>query len=926
MLSFKKRQDILRISVWMIILGGLLLSAIAFAVIHNLERQKLQANFERATDNRYAALKREIDSDIDTLSSVRAFYHHAKVVTRSEFRDFTASLFLQHPGIQALEWIPRVPYAQREEYEKAARRDGFKDFQITEQSVSGKMTRGGRRDEYFPIYFVEPYKGNEPALGYDLTSNPLRKEALDRSRDTGEIAATARIRLVQEQESKFGFLVFSPVYKKNMPADPRQARHDNLRGFALGVFRIHDIVERTLSYLTPLGIDFYIYDNSARKEERLLHVHSSRLRKTADLLTDNASPVLDGSLKIARTLKVADREWQVLFVPTPDYISQGKTWQPWGVLAAGLLLTGLLAGFLIVSTKRAEELRLSEERFRRIFDEGPVGMILANPDYTIIAVNKVFCGLLGYGEQELAGQDLINLTYEEDREKSRQFSGQLFAGSIPVLRLEKRYVRKDGGIVWANITASALHGKEGNVLYGLVIIEDLTDSKKAAEKIHLLHYYDSLTGLPNRTFHKELMKRAIEHAQRHKEIFALIYIGLDNFQRINDTLGHSIGDLLLKAVADRLANSLRKSDYVARSDEGETVNVVSRVGGDEFIVLANDLTQSEDAAKTSRRLLEEISAPYDLSGREVFMAASIGIALYPDDGADVDDLLKNAEKAMRHTKSEGKNNYQFYSESMNFFVLELLTLESDLHKALERDELVLYYQPKVDAASRMVKGMEALIRWKHPVKGLIPPMQFIPLAETSGLIIPIGEFVIRTACRQIKTWQEAGYKQMNIALNVSSRQFDQQSLIEIVKEAIQDAMIPPRCLELEITESIIMRNPEKAMRTLTELKTMGIQIAIDDFGTGYSSLSYLKRLPLDFLKIDQSFVKSLASDPSDQAIVRTTIAMAHSLNLKTIAEGVETEEQLTFLQEHGCDEIQGYLFSRPLPAEEIPGILAKGYL
>ena len=308
------------------------------------------------------------------------------------------------------------------------------------------------------------------------------------------------------------------------------------------------------------------------------------------------------------------------------------------------------------------------------------------------------------------------------------------------------------------------------------------------------------------------------------------------------------------------------------------------------------------------------------------MTVSIGISLYPDDGTDVDDLLKNAEKAMRHTKSEGKNNYHFYSRSMHASVLGLLRLESDLHKALERDELVLYYQPKVDAATRMVKGMEALLRWKHPDRGLVPPVQFIPLAETSGLIIPIGEFVIRTVCGQIKTWQEAGYKQMNIALNVSSRQFDQQNLIEIVKEALQDAMIPPQCLELEITETTIMRYPEKAILILTEIKAMGIQIAIDDFGTGYSSLNYLKRLPLDFLKIDMSFVKGLAFDPSDQAIVRTTIAMAHSLNLKTIAEGVETDEQLSFLQEHGCDEIQGYLFSRPLPAEEITKILAIGCL
>jgi diguanylate cyclase (GGDEF)-like protein/PAS domain S-box-containing protein len=599
-----------------------------------------------------------------------------------------------------------------------------------------------------------------------------------------------------------------------------------------------------------------------------------------------------------------------------------------------LSLTAMADGGLIcvvrdiTERKQSEqECQLSEERFKRIFDEGPFGMGLESPDHTIIAVNKVLCELLGYTEQELTGQSTADITCEEDREKSKELLGQLFANSIPVIRMEKRYIKKDGDILWANTTISAVHGQEGNVLYGLAIIEDLTESRKSADKIHQLAYYDSLTGLPNRTFHKELMKRAIEHAQRHKETFAVIYIGLDNFQRINDSLGYSIGDLLLKAIADRLTNSLRKSDYVARSDKGEIVNVVSRVGGDEFMVLAHDLNQAQDAAKMSRRLLEEMSTPYDLNGREVFLTVSIGISLYPDDGTDVDDLLKNAEKAMRHTKSEGKNSYHFYSRSMQSSILEVLTMESDLHKALERNELVLYYQPKVDATTRMVKGMEALIRWIHPDKGLISPMQFIPLAETSGLIIPIGEFVIRTVCRQIKTWQEAGYKQMAISVNVSGIQFDQQNLIEIVKDALQETMIPSQCLELEITESVLMRNPEKAIRILTELEAMGIGILIDDFGTGYSSLSYLKRLPaLDFLKIDQSFVKSLASDPRDQAIVRATIAMAHSLNLKTIAEGVETQEQLSFLQEHGCDEIQGYLFSRPLPAEDIPGILAKGYL
>lgn len=578
--------------------------------------------------------------------------------------------------------------------------------------------------------------------------------------------------------------------------------------------------------------------------------------------------------------------------------------------------------------KRAEEeLRLSEERFRRIFDEGPIGMALESPNYTILAANKALCKLLGYSAQELAGQNFADLTFAEDREKSRELTENLVTGGTPLIQLEKRYLKKDGGIVWAKVTASAIHGKEGHVIYTLGIIEDLTESKKAAEKIHLLAYYDSLTGLPNRTFHRELMKRAIEHAKRHHEIFALIYLGLDNFQRINDTFGHSVGDILLKTVADRLTASLRKSDYVATSYEGEeATEVISRVGGDEFILLAPDLTQAQDAAKTAHRLLREISEPYDLSGREVFMSASIGIALYPNDGTEVDDLLKNADTAMGHAKNEGKNNYQFYSASMNSSVLELLTLENDLRKALARNELVLYYQPRVDAATRMVTGMEALLRWMHPNRGLILPMEFIPLAEANGLIVPIGEFVIRTVCGQIKTWREAGYKQTQVALNVSSRQFDQENFAEVIREILLDTMISPQRLELEITESTLMRNPEKAIQTLTELKAMGMGVAIDDFGTGYSSLSHLKRLPLDFLKIDRSFVNGLASSPSDQAIIRATIAMAHSLNLKVIAEGVETEEQLSFLQEHGCDEIQGYFFSRPLPSGEIPGILAKGYL
>lgn len=570
--------------------------------------------------------------------------------------------------------------------------------------------------------------------------------------------------------------------------------------------------------------------------------------------------------------------------------------------------------------KTDEKLQLSEQRYRSIFDEGPFGMGLVKPDARFIAVNKVLCDLLGYTEQELIDKRAVDITYEEDKEKSRKFSKQLFAGITPVVRFKKRYVRKNGDILWVKITSSAIHDKEGNIPYGQIIIESLTESIEAAEKIHLMAYYDSLTGIANLTFHKILIQKTIAHARRHKKTAAVIYIGLDRFKRINDTLGYSVGDLLLKAVADRLTRFLRKSDFVARSVENQTETVISRPGGDEFIVLTHDLIHAHSAARLARRLLKEISAPYDLDGREIFITASMGIALYPDDGEDVDALLLNAEKAMRHSKSKGVNNYLFYSKSMHSAVLEILTLENDLHRALERNELVLYYQPKVNAATRIITGMEALIRWNHPEKGLIPPMQFIPIAETSGLIMPIGEFVIRTVCRQIQTWQKAGYKPINVALNVSTHQFKKQDLAGIIKAALQDTMISPNCLGLEITESVLMGNTEKELQILTELSNLGIGLAIDDFGTGYSSLSYLKQLPLDYLKIDKSFIDDVVSDSRDQAIVRATIVMAHGLNMKTIAEGVETEAQLTFLQTHGCDEIQGYLFSRPLPADQIQGI------
>ncbi|MEC4675760.1 MAG: EAL domain-containing protein, partial [Nitrospirota bacterium] len=453
--------------------------------------------------------------------------------------------------------------------------------------------------------------------------------------------------------------------------------------------------------------------------------------------------------------------------------------------------------------------------------------------------------------------------------------------------------------------------------------QEVMERQRAEEQIHHLAYYDSLTGLPNRIFYKELLTRSLTYAQRYEQILAILFIDLDNFKRINDSLGHNLGDQLLQAFAAKLEKTVRNSDYVARSEKNEITDTVSRPGGDEFMLLLNEISQVQDAASIAGRLLDDLTKPFVLEGHEVIVTASMGISVYPFDGEDAESLLKNAEIAVHHAKDQGKNNYQFYTESMNADVLERLTLENELHKALDRKELFLHFQPKIDTRTGKIAGVEALIRWNHPGRGLISPDQFIPLAEESGLIVPIGEWVLQTACLQCRAWYDAGFRQISVAVNLSGRQFEQPDLAETAVMALRDVGLATKYLVLEITESMIMQDPERAIVTLQEAKSMGIHVSIDDFGTGYSSLGYLRRFPLDSLKIDRSFVVNSAHNLNDAAIIKAIIALAHSLKLKVVAEGVETEEQEEFLRELDCDEMQGYLFSRPVTGEEIMELLDK---
>lgn len=613
----------------------------------------------------------------------------------------------------------------------------------------------------------------------------------------------------------------------------------------------------------------------------------------------------------------------ILYETHPEYINKNVEIFNIVVLAFILPWFAVIGGYITnLRTSVSNALTTIERLTNNIKDV--IFVLDMNLNYTYVSPSVKI--LRGYEPEEVMKQTL----YESFAVSSRDTAIRALYGIMALEKSGKDLIdrtlqleveRKDGTTVWTETKFSFVGDKNKKTVGILGVSRDITERKHAEERIQYLATHDVLTGLPNRMMFSQLLNQAIESSRRHERQFAILFIDLDRFKIINDTMGHDAGDELLTEMAKRFRQSLRAVDVVGRPQERN--DVVGRLGGDEFIILIEEITDLSQVKVVAQRVLSTAMKPMIILGEECRVTASIGISIYPRDGEDELTLLKKADMAMYFAKEEGKNNVQFYSQNTQSQAFERLSIETNLRKALERNELYLEYQAKMDLKTGAITGVEALLRWKNSILGSVTPTQFIPVAEETGLIVPIGRWVMKTACAQNVAWQSQGLPPVRVAVNLSLRQLMDDKLLEDIKAALDDSGMPSNLLELEITESMVMYKPDHLIEVLTKIKNMGVRLALDDFGTGYSSLAQIKQFPIDTLKVDRSFIRNLSQNSEDKAIIEAIIAMGKTLSLNVVAEGVETMSQDEFLREHVCDEMQGFYFSKPVAPEQFADLLRK---
>ena len=885
------------------LIAGTLVTLGAWRFVDNVERDRTELAFSQRVANTADAILDRFAAYQQVLHGGAALLHASNTVSRNEWRVYVEHLMVEElfPGIQGVGYALNLAPGDLDAHEHAVRADGFPNYRVHPHEVSGPPPSSA-------IIYLEPFDvRNQRAFGYDMYSNTIRRTAMARARDSGQPALSGRVTLLQEmdQDQQAGTLLYLPVYREDGPLETVAQRRAALLGWVYSPFRMNNLMQGILGH-DLRGVRLRIFDGQNEDDTSLLFDSDPQGQAEIAVMTTR------------RVLQVAGRPWIMSLSLEPAAAASGLS-QASTVLIGGLITTLLLA-WLVVNLRSSEEragrlawemtdaLRASERRYRAILEHSADGILTIDARGIVRSFNKAAEAIFGYSASDVIGRNVSQLMPERYRAQHDGYIPRMESNASNRnlgMRREVVGLRSDGEEfpLWLAVNKIPTRG----ALEYVGMVSDLTERKRIQAELQYTAHHDALTTLPNRAVLKDRLEQAILHAQREGRKVGVLMLDLDHFKRITDTLGHHVGDDLLVSVALRLEASVRDVDTVVR------------MGGDEFVIVLPSVRGRDDVVAVVDKLMRILSQPISVVGHEMIITPSIGICLCPDDGMDERALLKHADTAMYQAKAAGRGNYKFFESHMLRTNQRRLETETALRRALDRGEFSLRFQPQINIHSGQLTGCEALLRWHHPQLGDVSPALFIPMAEEMGLIGSIGDWVLVSACQQaVQMEQELG-RPLTMAVNISPQQFFRNDVVSSIKRALALSGFAETRLEIEITEGVLLENSSETVQLLHKIRALGVSLAVDDFGTGYSSLSYLTRFPIDKLKIDQSFVRDITTDASDAAVASAIIAMAHSLKLSAVAEGVETLEQYEFLSQRQCDVAQGFYFGRPMTAQDFVG-------
>jgi len=881
---------------WLVFAVGIAVTIVLWQVSIRLVEDRTEARFRTQSLQLKTAIEERLLNYEQVLAGSAGLFAVAGDISRGQWREYVNKVDINryYPGIQGIGYVRRIGVRQMADHISSVRAEGVHNYQVTPL---------GAGPYYYPIVYLEPgTERNRHALGYDAFSDPRHRQAMEHARDEAKPTVTPKVVLVQEEvaEDQASFLMYYPVYRGGTIPDNRAGRRMMLSGYVFSAFRMNNLLDGIVGLIAPF-LDVRIYDNGIISRDAVMY--GSNLGSL-----DN-----EFSFEMSQTITHGGRDWllQTRSTPAFDYLASDP--RPPIVMSTGVVISVLLFLFVLALVRSRLMAQITAGRYRAITEGAANVTLVMDRNGQPLYASPSSLDILGFEPEKVPEVGLDELVHGDDWpqlqrgfEESVKFPGK----QMPVIRARIR----DASGQWRDMEGTytamlSVPGVDGVVLS----LRDLTQLKAAQSELHRLAYYDPLTGLANRQLFRDRLNHVLRRCRRSGDSAALMFLDLDGFKRINDTLGHDVGDELLRQVAYWLEGCVREEDSVAR------------LGGDEFVVLLSRISGPDAAAKVADTILRRLCQRVRLNGHEIGVTVSIGITMVPDDSEDSGTLMKYADLAMYRAKEVGRKTYQFFTPAMNIQAARRLLQQEELATALDEDRFVLHYQPKVDLTTDRVIGVEAFLRWHHPEKGLVSARQFIGLAEETGLIVRLGEQALRQACIQVQALERAGFESLKMAVNLSVRQLTDSGFLDMVRQVITETGVSPERLELEMPAELLNEDPRMLRELLVALNDLGICLILDDFGAGSCSLVALQQLPLDVIKIDHRFIRDIPYNVSATDVASAVIALARKLHLTVVAEGVETLQQLSFLRTAGCAQCQGNLFSYPLDEDALIGFLVRQY-